>query len=219
MAGTLLMPITKFASFSRLRMKMKDIDEFKQQMQDLGGIKPLKQDQVPLNKPSSDEDPSVSIRQHAAVNATSAANPLSDSDMVDVGPHDVLTFKRDGVQHGVFKKLRMGKYNIDARLDLHRQTVAQARSQIYTFIKEAVDFDLRCVIILHGKGFHSKATDQRNNAKAVIKSYTYRWLKELPQVMAFHSAQAHHGGTGAVYVLLRKSDNEKQRNRERHGLR
>jgi len=43
-----------------------------------------------------------------------------------------------------------------------------------------------------------------------------KWLRELEPVMAFHSAQRHHGGTGAVYIMLRKNAEQKQLNRERH---
>ena len=38
--------------------------------------------------------------------------------------------------------------------------------------------------------------------------------QQLDDVMAFHSARPHQGGTGAVVVLLRKSEEQKQRNRE-----
>ena len=44
---------------------------------------------------------------------------------------------------------------------------------------------------------------------------TDRWLRELDVVQAFNSAQPQHGGTGAVYVLLRKSEEKKRENRER----
>jgi DNA-nicking Smr family endonuclease len=50
----------------------------------------------------------------------------------------------------------------------------------------------------------------------VLKSYTAKWLIDMPQVMAYHSAQRHHGGAGALYVLVRKSERKKQENRERH---
>ena len=50
---------------------------------------------------------------------------------------------------------------------------------------------------------------------AKIKSYVNHWLREIPEVLAYHSAQRHHGGVGAVYVLLRKSEQKKQQNRER----
>jgi len=41
----------------------------------------------------------------------------------------------------------------------------------------------------------------------------------MPEVLAFHSAQKRDGGTGAVYVMLKKSDDAKQDNRERYGVR
>lgn len=124
-----------------------------------------------------------------------------------------MSFKRSGVQEGVFKKLRLGKYSVDARLDLHRHTIEEARKALYDFIQECMDYDLRTLMVLHGKG------DRDPERKAVIKSHTVYWLEDMEAVMAFHSAQPQHGGSGAVYVLLRKSDKAKQRNRERHGLR
>ena len=54
--------------------------------------------------------------------------------------------------------------------------------------------------------------------QAMIKRYLARWLPLFKEVMAFHSAQGFHGGTGAVYVLLRKSEKAKERVRERLGL-
>ena len=50
----------------------------------------------------------------------------------------------------------------------------------------------------------------------MLKSYVNKWLPNLPEVMAFHSAQQHHGGAGAVYVLLKKNAEKKQENGERH---
>ena len=49
---------------------------------------------------------------------------------------------------------------------------------------------------------------------AQLKGCVNHWLRELDPVQAFHSAQPHHGGTGAVYVLLRKSEAAKQATRE-----
>lgn len=151
-------------------------------------------------------------RQRAAV-----ATPLRDtnpltSDMVDpLSAHDFLSWQRPGVQHGVFRKLRLGQYPIEARLDLHRMTVEEARREVFGFVQDCVRYGLRSVIILHGKG-------QRNpDGVALLKSYLAKWLPELNDVLAFHSAQKHHGGTGAVYVMVRKGDQQKQRNRELHG--
>jgi len=126
-----------------------------------------------------------------------------------VDPHDIIEYKRAGVQEGVYRKLRLGKYTVDAVLDLHRKTVEQSRQEVFGFIKDCTRLGLRTVMILHGKG-------DRSQQPALLKSYVNKWLPSLPQVMAFHSAQRHHGGAGAVYVLLKKSDERKQENRERH---
>ena len=153
-------------------------------------------------------------RQRAAVDAPGRdTNPLTASDVDPLTAHDILSWQRPGVQHGVFRKLRLGQYPIEARLDLHRMTVEEARREVFGFVKDCVRYGLRSVIILHGKG------ERNPDGIAQLKSYLARWLPELDEVLAFHSAQKHHGGTGAVYVMVRKGDQQKQRNREIHGAR
>ncbi len=153
-------------------------------------------------------------RQRAAVETPFRdANPLT-SDIVDpLTAHDILCWQRPGIQHGVFRRLKLGQYPIEARLDLHRLTVEQARMDVFRFISDCVRYGLRSVIILHGKG------ERNPDGVAQLKSYLAKWLPELSDVLAFHSAQKHHGGTGAVYVMVRKGEREKQLNREIHGAR
>ena len=127
-------------------------------------------------------------------------------------PWSVVEFKRPGVQHGVFRKLKQGRYAQDARLDLHRLTVAQARKELYGFIEEARALSLRTVVVVHGKG---RADPTAPVQGSVLKACVDRWLRQLDAVQAFHSAQPPHGGTGAVYVLLAKSEQAKRENRER----
>ena len=151
-------------------------------------------------------------RQRAAVETPAKdTNPLTSDIVEPLGALDVLSWMRPGVQHGVFKKLRLGQYAIEARLDLHRMTVEEARREVFGFVRDCVRYGLRSVIILHGKG------ERNPDGIAQLKSYLAKWLPELEDVLAFHSAQKHHGGTGAVYVMVRKGDRDKQRNREIHG--
>lgn len=72
---------------------------------------------------------------------------------------------------------------------------------------------LRNLLIIHGKG-----RDDRAHAN-IIRSYPARWLPELPEVQAFCAALPHHGGSGACYVALRKSEQAKQENWELHAKR
>ncbi|MFT1644394.1 Smr/MutS family protein, partial [Vibrio cholerae] len=67
-------------------------------------------------------------------------------------PHDMLEYKRDGVQDGVYRKLRLGKYPIQARLDLHRKTLKEARSEVIQFIRQSMAMDIRTLLIVHGRG-------------------------------------------------------------------
>jgi len=67
------------------------------------------------------------------------------------------------------------------------------------------------VLVIHGKGA-GKAEQERSS---ILKGCVDRWLRELEIVQAFHSAQPQHGGTGAAYVLLRKSEEKKRENREK----
>lgn len=124
-------------------------------------------------------------------------------------PDEIISFKRAGVQDGVFRKLRLGKYDIHARLDLHKYTLKDARDEILAFLKQCQRMDIRTCVIVHGKG-------ERCNPPAMMKSFVCQWLEQISDVQCFHSAQRHHGGTGAVYVLLKKSQEKKQETRERH---
>jgi DNA-nicking Smr family endonuclease len=153
-------------------------------------------------------------RQRAAVERpVKDTNPLTADLVEPLTAHDILSWQRPGVQHEVFRKLRMGQYAIEARLDLHRMTVEQARKEVFAFIGDCVRYGLRTVIILHGKG------ERNPDGIAQLKSFLAKWLPELDSVLAFHSARKHHGGTGAVYVMVRKGDRDKQHNRELHGRR
>ena len=60
------------------------------------------------------------------------------------------------------------------------------------------------------------ATAEQLALDHLLKSYVSAWLPQLPAVMAIHSAERRHGGSGALYVLLRKSERKKAENRERH---
>ncbi len=122
---------------------------------------------------------------------------FSNSEMVE-DCRDILSFSRSGLQHNVLKKLRQGKHPIEHSLDLHGLTVEQARNELLAFLSECIAANVCHAIIVHGKGFRSKD-------KPVLKPMVNRWLRAVDDVLAFHSAQPKDGGSGAVYVLLKKS--------------
>ncbi|MFT5578181.1 MAG: DNA-nicking Smr family endonuclease [Paraglaciecola psychrophila] len=179
-------------------------------LQEMGDIKPIKQKKTQLLKRDGPSELVSSARRESAT-----AEPLLDANYLTadhvelLDGYFLLEFKRPGVQNGVFRKLKQGKYPQDARLDLHRLTVDKARKEVFDFIHLALEYDVRSLIIVHGKGNHGA------DGSSLMKSYVNKWLPEMAAVQAYCSAQQHHGGLGAVYVLLRKSDNTKQQNRDR----
>jgi DNA-nicking Smr family endonuclease len=176
-------------------------------------------DVVPLNRePRADlrnkgqdtRDTSLEHRRQAAVTGKERdRNTLTQQEIPPLDPWFVLEFKRPGIQNGVFRKLRQGRYEAEAILDLHRLTVEIARRETFEFIEECHQLGLRSVMVIHGKG-QSKGEKQLSS---ILKAYVDHWLRELDIVQAFHSAQPRHGGTGAVYVLLRKSEEKKRESR------
>ncbi len=178
--------------------------------EEMAGVQPLKRE--PRERLSKHTPVDTEARRAAASGSSiSTTNPLVDEGIEPLDAWYVLDFKRAGIQHGVYRKLRMGRYDIEARLDLHRLTVKQAREEVHQFIRDAMQLGLRTVLILHGKG-QRKVEQERT---AVLKGYVNRWLQDIEDVQAFHSAQPVHGGTGAVYALLKKNAEKKQQNRER----
>ena len=176
----------------------------------VGDVEPVKQG-VPGSKPPVDKNtPSYVERRRAAQAAVSKeGNYLAQQEYIaPVKPWDLLSFKRDGVQHGVFRSLKQGKYSIDASIDLHGHTVAQARREVFDFIGDCMVRDIRCAMITHGKGQH-------RDPPALLKSCVNHWLTQLEDVLAFHSARPSHGGSGSTYVLLRKSLSLKEKNRQK----
>ena len=122
---------------------------------------------------------------------------LSDADFLETGEH--LAYAQPGVQKSVVKKLRSGRYAVQSEIDLHGLTVAEARSELGEFLLEAQQRRHLCVRVIHGKGL-GKA-----NGPPRLKPAVNQWLQRNRQVLAFCSARVQDGGTGAVYVLLKRA--------------
>ena len=111
-----------------------------------------------------------------------------EASLIDLGPK-------------ILRKLKRGKFPIEAIVDLHGMDVQEAQSAVEQAIQAAVSQHQRCVLIVHGKGHHSHSN------KPILKSKIREWLTEshlAELVLAYTSAQPSDGGNGAVYVLTRR---------------
>jgi DNA-nicking Smr family endonuclease len=114
------------------------------------------------------------------------------------GTGEELSFHRPQVPQAVLRKLQRGQFALDAEIDLHGLTGAQAKAALRDFIGQAAERNARCVRIVHGKGRRSGPRGP------VLKNVVNHWLQRMDRVLAFTSARAVDGGSGAVYVLLRR---------------
>lgn len=130
---------------------------------------------------------------------TLGSDPSSDSPGGAVGGAvgGVLSFQRSGVRPQMMRRLRRGLVPVENELDLHGLHQAAARAELAEFLAHSVSMGRRCVRIVHGKGYRSGARGP------VLKTAVDSWLRRHLDVLAFTSARAIDGGTGAVYVLLR----------------
>src|SRR5262245_55659884 len=118
-----------------------------------------------------------------------------EGEITDTG--DEISFRRDGVQDGVMRKLKRGEYRVEEVCDLHGLRVDEAKAALREFLAAALAHQLRCVRIIHGKG---KGSGPRG---PVIKTVVNMILRKTGPVLAFTSARRVDGGTGAINVLLK----------------
>ncbi len=107
-------------------------------------------------------------------------------------------FVAPGVDRRELRKLRRGDYVATDTLDLHGITAAEAVARVKRFIENSRHDRHRCVCIVHGRGLHSEGNE------SILKTSVRRFLREHRSVLAYSDAPRSDGGTGAVYVLLRK---------------
>lgn len=130
----------------------------------------------------------------------SAPDILSDSGEIEkVMAETVLSYCRTGIQNRLFRKLRQGKLQITEEIDLHGLNLKQAKQVLLDFIQLAYPMEGCCVRIIHGKNNRSSAGEI-----AIMKQYVNHWLFQHPRILAYHSAQPRDGGTGSLYVILKR---------------
>lgn len=117
-----------------------------------------------------------------------------------VGSDEFITYKQVSISNKILRKLRKGQYNIEAVLDLHGMHVATAKKAVEDFLNACLQLKLQVVLIIHGKGQHSR--------HPILKNKLNHWLRSAAMVLAFCSATPVHGSRGAIYVLLKKVSSE-----------
>jgi DNA-nicking Smr family endonuclease len=120
---------------------------------------------------------------------------LADSD-------EFIEGRVPGLDPAIVRRLRRGEFAVQGHIDLHGMTRDQAKGAVDAFLLAARRAGKRCVLLVHGRGIHSK--DQ----VPILKDALRTWLATARfgrHVLAFATARPVDGGAGALYVLLRRA--------------
>ncbi len=112
-----------------------------------------------------------------------------------------------GLDTGLVRKLRQGKFARQAALDLHGMKAAEAKPELEQFLSRATQAGIRCVLVIHGRGKNSPGQFP------ILKDKIKQWLTRgrlAKMVLAFSTARIHDGGPGAMYILLRRKRGRKR---------
>ena len=132
------------------------------------------------------EPPALGLERRPAVSQTRRTSAALD-------PHRPV-----GLDRRTWLRLKRGQVSIERTLDLHGRTQEEAHRALSGFLAAAEAEGCRCVLVVTGKGVENGGT---------LRHMAPRWLNESAireHIVAFCPAQARHGGTGALYVLLRR---------------
>jgi DNA-nicking Smr family endonuclease len=164
-----------------------DADLFRRAIE---GVTPLPpSDRLPLSPPAKSFRKTVTTSPPGI-----AADYLSDHLSSDI---PLTEFLRPGMDRMTLRKLRRGHWPVQDSIDLHGNTSDEARRLLLEFLREATQHDLRCISVIHGKGWRAEG------GEGVLKLRVRHWLTQHAQVLAFIEAPANAGGGGAVWVLLK----------------
>lgn len=161
----------------------------------IGPVKPQAEAPPPPRKPPP--KPRARMAERDEIDARTEFQRGLDEIELQAG--DALSYRRDSLPPRLFQRLKRGQFSAQDELDLHGATALQAEGLLRRFMKEAHDHKFGCVRIIHGKGLQSE------EGAPVLKNLVDRLLRQRNDVLAFHSAPANQGGTGAVLVLLKRA--------------
>ncbi|MBU0688364.1 MAG: Smr/MutS family protein [Gammaproteobacteria bacterium] len=168
-----------------------DEDLFRQLLDD---VTPLK----PNDRRASSPTPRKPYLRNAPPEAE-IADTLSDHGAGDNAPTEYLS---NGLNRMTLRKLRRGEWPVQDELDLHGLNSDEARRLLSSFLHQAAQQGLRCVNVIHGKGWHSE------KGEGLLRRLARHWLIQHPLVLAFCDAPLHAGGSGAAWILLKSTARE-----------
>ena len=162
----------------------------------VGDARPVdSRNRVEIDRPAPPPAPIKREEDERAALTESLLAPLSFEDRLDMG--DEAAFLRPGLPRRVLTDLRRGRWVLQGQIDLHGLVRDEARSALAHFLHDSLVQGKRCIRVIHGKGHGSPGK------VPILKQLSRGWLAQREEILAFCQAGPHHGGGGALLVLLR----------------
>lgn len=103
-----------------------------------------------------------------------------------------------GVDKRTAQRFKRGRMDIDGTIDLHGMTQEAAHIALHRFVETGAATGKRCLLVITGKG---------TRGEGVLRQAVPRWLNDARLrglILSYSHAQPQHGGSGALYVLLKR---------------
>jgi DNA-nicking Smr family endonuclease len=180
-----------------------DIDEMAEFREAMAGVTPLKgswqrvakipdQNTRPVHPPNAGD---LEVMAHLS----DLVSGIAEMDIAFSDEYIEGSVK--GFDRKLMQKLKRGLFPIQDHVDLHGCTRQDAELRVTEFLLKSHRLGLRCVLVVHGRGLNSE------DHIPILKERLPVWLNRGPVkkiVLAFSTARSYDGGTGAIYILLRR---------------
>jgi len=170
----------------------------------MSGVTPLSQSNRRITKA-----PDMETRPAHPPNSNDLEALAHLSDLVSGTAEMDITFSDEyiegyvkGFDRKLMQRLKDGLFPVQDYVDLHGLKKEEAESVIRDFLLRSHRLGLRCVLVVHGRGLNSE------NHIPVLKKRLPIWLSRGPVrkiILAFSTAKSYDGGTGAIYILLKRA--------------
>ena len=194
---TRLAGIAKASTLDVQPLSPQDQALFRQTMRYVQRIKDTRRAILP---PKPVAPPTILLGRKAAAQGVISQGKPAVSDLFAPAPvlPDIEGYLKRGLGPDVLKNLKRDKWPIEASLDLHGSTLEQARDRLDQFLQSCLTHGVKCVRIVHGKGYGSK------EGTPVLKDAVRSWLTQFEAVLAYTECSEQNGGSGALQALLIK---------------
>lgn len=162
-------------------------------------VQPLKDSRQAVLPPVPMAAKAILRSRRAAAQGADPTQLPTVSDLFAPAPAgtDPESYLKPGIGPDVTKNLKRDKWPVEASLDLHGATLEQARERLDQFLQSCLTHGVKCVRVVHGKGYGSK------DGTPVLKEAVRRWLAQFDAILAYTECSEQNGGSGAVQALLK----------------